>query len=326
MPRGDKSAYTEKQKRQAEHIEESERDRGASEGTAERIAWATVNKQDGGGKRAGSRKGREEGDQQEGCQEGACEEGGGEEGTGSQDRDKEGHKEDGEEGCGQEGGYGRGAPPQRRRPKRGPRRRPCARRRRRKLRVCARLKRRSGGERPHPCGNFGCGCVSTACSSRWGPSSDTCRASGNKSCSSATLGGHNRWSCRACRHNVGSVSFGNCARTSICSVAAARCRSIAAGAAAIACRSSRRFMRVRQCPSRSRASNASGGRGHAGQASVRSPLAAAPVAARRSYSVSIRAIPAVKPPPVRWPVARQTIQPAAQRETREAVDAGSTPT
>ncbi len=58
MPRGDKSAYTEKQKRQAEHIEESERDRGASEGTAERIAWATVNKQDGGGKRSGSaRKG-----------------------------------------------------------------------------------------------------------------------------------------------------------------------------------------------------------------------------------------------------------------------------
>lgn len=55
MPRGDKSAYTDKQKRQAEHIEESERERGASEGTAERIAWATVNKQDGGGgKRSGS--------------------------------------------------------------------------------------------------------------------------------------------------------------------------------------------------------------------------------------------------------------------------------
>ncbi|WP_075676934.1 hypothetical protein [Stenotrophomonas sp. TD3] len=53
MPRGDKSAYTEKQKRQAEHIEESERERGASESTAERIAWATVNKQDGGGKRSG---------------------------------------------------------------------------------------------------------------------------------------------------------------------------------------------------------------------------------------------------------------------------------
>lgn len=58
MPRGDKSAYTEKQKRQAEHIEESERERGASEGTAERIAWATVNKQDGGGKRSGSGSGR----------------------------------------------------------------------------------------------------------------------------------------------------------------------------------------------------------------------------------------------------------------------------
>ena len=58
MPRGDKSAYSDKQKRQAEHIEESERERGASEGTAERIAWATVNKQDGGGKRSGSaRKG-----------------------------------------------------------------------------------------------------------------------------------------------------------------------------------------------------------------------------------------------------------------------------
>jgi len=58
MPPGDKSAYTDKQKRQAEHIEEKERERGASESTAERIAWATVNKQDGGGKRSGSaRKG-----------------------------------------------------------------------------------------------------------------------------------------------------------------------------------------------------------------------------------------------------------------------------
>ncbi|KAA8997803.1 hypothetical protein FJU31_10860 [Stenotrophomonas cyclobalanopsidis] len=54
MPRGEKSAYTDKQRRQAEHIEESERERGASESTAERIAWATVNKQDGGGKRSGS--------------------------------------------------------------------------------------------------------------------------------------------------------------------------------------------------------------------------------------------------------------------------------
>lgn len=54
MPRGDKSAYTEKQKRQAEHIEQSYRDRGASEQTAEARAWATVNKQDGGGKKSGS--------------------------------------------------------------------------------------------------------------------------------------------------------------------------------------------------------------------------------------------------------------------------------
>lgn len=50
MPRGDKSSYIDKQKRQAEHIEESEIERGRSEDTAERIAWATVNKQDGGGK------------------------------------------------------------------------------------------------------------------------------------------------------------------------------------------------------------------------------------------------------------------------------------
>lgn len=51
MSRGDKSAYTEKQKRQAQHIEESEKERGYSEDEAERIAWATVNKQDGGGKK-----------------------------------------------------------------------------------------------------------------------------------------------------------------------------------------------------------------------------------------------------------------------------------
>jgi len=51
-PRGDKSAYTAKQKRQAAHIEESERQEGRSTKTAERIAWATVNKQDGGGKKS----------------------------------------------------------------------------------------------------------------------------------------------------------------------------------------------------------------------------------------------------------------------------------
>ena len=60
MSRGDKSSYTDKQKRQAEHIEESYREKGLSEETAEARAWATVNKQDGGGKQSGS--GRKQGD------------------------------------------------------------------------------------------------------------------------------------------------------------------------------------------------------------------------------------------------------------------------
>ena len=54
MSQGDKSAYTDKQKRQAEHIESSEKKEGRSKEDAERIAWATVNKQDGGGKQSGS--------------------------------------------------------------------------------------------------------------------------------------------------------------------------------------------------------------------------------------------------------------------------------
>lgn len=54
MPRGDKDKYTDKQKRQAEHIEESYREQGVSEEKAEEIAWSTVNKQDGGGKKSGS--------------------------------------------------------------------------------------------------------------------------------------------------------------------------------------------------------------------------------------------------------------------------------
>lgn len=58
MPRGDKDAYTGKQKRQAEHIEEGYEDRGLSKDEAERRAWATVNKQDGGGKKSGSGRGR----------------------------------------------------------------------------------------------------------------------------------------------------------------------------------------------------------------------------------------------------------------------------
>ena len=53
MAQGDKSAYTDKQKRKAEHIEESYEKQGLSEEEAEKRAWATVNKQDGGGKKPG---------------------------------------------------------------------------------------------------------------------------------------------------------------------------------------------------------------------------------------------------------------------------------
>jgi hypothetical protein len=56
MPRGDKDAYTDKQKRQAEHIEDSEKKEGKSSASAKRIAWATVNKQDGGGKKTTAKK------------------------------------------------------------------------------------------------------------------------------------------------------------------------------------------------------------------------------------------------------------------------------
>ena len=58
MPRGDKSSYTDKQKRQAEHIEEGYEKRGLSKDEAERRAWATVNKETGGGKKSGSGRGR----------------------------------------------------------------------------------------------------------------------------------------------------------------------------------------------------------------------------------------------------------------------------
>ena len=57
MPRGDKSAYTSKQKRQAEHIEEGYEHRGIRPKEAKRRAWATVNKETGGGKKRGSGRG-----------------------------------------------------------------------------------------------------------------------------------------------------------------------------------------------------------------------------------------------------------------------------
>ena len=60
MPRGDKSAYSRKQKRQARHIEKGYERRGVSEGEAERRAWATVNKETHGGKKSGSGRGKTE--------------------------------------------------------------------------------------------------------------------------------------------------------------------------------------------------------------------------------------------------------------------------
>ena len=57
MPRGDKSKYTDKQKRKAEHIEEGYEQRGLPEREAQRRAWATVNKESGGGNKSGSGRG-----------------------------------------------------------------------------------------------------------------------------------------------------------------------------------------------------------------------------------------------------------------------------
>lgn len=57
MPRGDKSAYTEKQKRKAQHIEEGYEKRGVPRKVAEARAWATVNKEGGGGNKSGSGRG-----------------------------------------------------------------------------------------------------------------------------------------------------------------------------------------------------------------------------------------------------------------------------
>jgi len=58
MPRGDKSSYTSKQKRQAEHIEEGYEKRGVRPKEAKSRAWATVNKSTGGGKKSGSGRGK----------------------------------------------------------------------------------------------------------------------------------------------------------------------------------------------------------------------------------------------------------------------------
>ena len=60
VPIGDKSKYTDKQKRKAEHIAEGYEDRGVSEKEAKSRAWATVNKESGGGKKSGSGRGKKE--------------------------------------------------------------------------------------------------------------------------------------------------------------------------------------------------------------------------------------------------------------------------
>ncbi|MBF7015411.1 plasmid stabilization protein (plasmid) [Novosphingobium resinovorum] len=60
MPQGDKSSFTDKQKRKAEHIEEGYEERGVGKKEAERRAWATVNKKSGGGNKSGSGRGKPE--------------------------------------------------------------------------------------------------------------------------------------------------------------------------------------------------------------------------------------------------------------------------
>jgi plasmid stabilization system protein ParE len=60
MPRGSKDAYTDKQKRKADHIAEGYEEHGVSEQEAERRAWATVNKESGGGNKSGSGRGKKD--------------------------------------------------------------------------------------------------------------------------------------------------------------------------------------------------------------------------------------------------------------------------
>ena len=60
MPQGDKSSYTDKQKRKAAHIEQGYEDRGVGKEEAERRAWATVNKESGGGNKSGSGRGKKD--------------------------------------------------------------------------------------------------------------------------------------------------------------------------------------------------------------------------------------------------------------------------
>jgi plasmid stabilization system protein ParE len=60
MPQGSKESYSDKQKRKAEHIEKGYEERGVKKKEAQRRAWATVNKETGGGKKSGSGRGKKE--------------------------------------------------------------------------------------------------------------------------------------------------------------------------------------------------------------------------------------------------------------------------
>ena len=68
MAKGDKDKYTDKQKRKAERIEESYEDRGVSQEEAERRAWATVNKESGGGNKSGSGRGGQQSSREDGAE------------------------------------------------------------------------------------------------------------------------------------------------------------------------------------------------------------------------------------------------------------------
>ncbi len=97
MPRGDKGAYTDKQKRQAEHIEEGYESRGVPEDEAERRAWATVNKMTGGGKKSGSGRGKatdtgpaKKGGKKSGGKKGSSKKGGSKKGSSKKGSSKKG--------------------------------------------------------------------------------------------------------------------------------------------------------------------------------------------------------------------------------------------
>jgi hypothetical protein len=105
MPRGDKGKYTDKQKRQAEHIEEGYEKRGLSDDEAERRAWATVNKSSGGGKKSGSGRGKKtnkgpskKGGKKGGKKSGSKKSGGSKKATSSKGGSKKGSKKSSKKG------------------------------------------------------------------------------------------------------------------------------------------------------------------------------------------------------------------------------------